>query len=212
MKLSRVVRRLRYHIDPRAQPDYPLRVRIYLAVHWLVGSIIIIFLSPPLPNILAFSGILFGTIGAGILYWETVLGEAEIATEVARISRQTDDLPNWDKVAIAFNTFVGGFLFIAFIWQIYEKYYDFTATRLALNVTIATLVSLAPPIATYGALKAVLLSKIKYKRQLNARSDFDGRADHISRSYRLAGLIFVVVGAWAQIPLILTSNTNQLMK
>lgn len=199
MRPARRLRRLFRNESPIHDPWY---VRAFLVGHWLIWGCVIIFLRPPPVKALAFTGIILGTIGAAILYWETTLDEEEVAVVTAYMSRNANKLRTEDKVTIIFNGFVGFVLFAQLIAQKTQNDHEFGLAMTVLYYGISIIFLITPPAATYFGLKASSNSRSKKATRLNEQ-DFAGRKAYIAHSYRLTGGWFLVLGGWAQIPLIL---------
>lgn len=205
MIYQRVVRKLQRYFNPTTQISSPVYVRLYVTLHVIVWLPVIIFLKPQLPNALAFSGVLLGTLGAAILYRETVLNEEEIAIEAANISNQTGQIDVYEWISIAFNGFSGSLVFFNYLNLVMKNHGGLQNTKQILGFTAAILISLVPPFTTYGLVKMSAVWRARRARAFGAHQDFIARKGYITHKYRLMGMCCVVLGGWAQIPLILAS-------
>jgi hypothetical protein len=165
--------------------------------HIWVGALLIHFLRPPISNQAALVGILLGSIGAFALYYEGILTEADIANISAKFAREGQPrFPGaMDWSATVFNALAGALVGGAI-----------PDTRHLAGLATASLFAAVLGGLTFMALKAAHKWQCDYTRQVVRRFEMREKKDYITRSFRRAGFILVVSGAWAQIPLILSAK------
>lgn len=184
------IRRLWNRVDLKGTPDNPMGVRLYLVAHLWICSFLLIFFKPPhWQNDIALIGLFIGTIGAGIVYWESILKEEAIANITVQWAGATGHFGRGDIVAILLNAAAGAVVF-------------FEAFKQGKNIILAILFSSIFPIASAIVLKVAARWRGKRSEKLSV-GNYNKNRDHISRSYKLGGLLTIIAGAACQIPLIL---------
>ena len=86
---SRIIKRLWKKFTPVTQMCTPLYARVYVVVHWITWAAVIMFVKLNIASEFAFTGVILGTLGAAILYRESILSEEEIAIEFAHAYGRT---------------------------------------------------------------------------------------------------------------------------
>jgi hypothetical protein len=198
------------HVRSRIQGDQlldPFPVRTYIAAHGVLVLIVFSFVKPPILNTLAFVGILLGTMGAGVLYWESTLTGDDVGIIRARIAREADKarLNFGDWFAIAVNGFAGLRLLAAGGQQLLAIYNGQWTPGFIFHVTIVLTLSIAPPIATCCGLKLSTIIQRMKNRALSGL-DFPATKEYIRHTYRRFALILFILGGLSQLPLILIGS------
>ena len=202
---SRIVRRLRRQLTPNRPVSTPLYARAYVTIHWIFWASVILFSNISIVSELAFTGIILGVIGAAILCRESILREEEIAIEFANMHEGSREYDFSDWITLLINFLASLLVFLDYLKLMQANQQKTHATIPTLSSVLVLIISFTPIIITYIIMKLSNVWRVRRLKILSAYENFDARKDYIKRRYRLMGLCFVILGGWAQIPLILAS-------
>jgi len=191
------------HVD---DPDIvPLKVRTFFAIHCMIGVLGIALVQPDFFHWLAFIGILLGTFGASVVFWETRLSPEDVrrVTRSIMLAGQQLNLIRSEQRSLLLmtlvNTTVSAFIYL-FVWNLYRKSHN--VWELSGQFHIILEITYIPVVAYYVLLKNTRRWFYNKANFLNS-STLRNKERFVKRYLQLIGFLCLFAAGVFQIPITL---------